>query len=279
MKLPVVSAFSVLGFLGGVGADDPDPLGGLGGLMGGETNCPVFSCPAGEVAMQKPWEGSGEKKSHWPFVYGCDPQSFDMMMMLDPSQLQNGMPKKGGNAEKLSKCCRNRDIAQQICGMTKADLEASWKSCTTKKCKGDKSCEMSAGFGIMMSGGLTGDKCQEYNDFQKANCMCVPEKEEEGSFLETVKNFYGVFAKEKLPESGEVNEEWLGTTVYSSFKKTEKIKIWKALLEKYSAKLELKTRPKPDFGAGLGGKKDTAKKPEIKEEEEEMVEEVEETEL
>lgn len=49
-----------------------------------------------------------------------------------------------------------------MCGRSKADIEAEYSKCTEKKCKGDKNCKMNAQFGAMMSGGMTGDKCDEY---------------------------------------------------------------------------------------------------------------------
>merc|ERR1712137_683353 len=67
-------------------------LDGLDGLFKSETNCPAFggfTCPEGQIPMQT---AAGTSKKNWPFVYGCDASSFDMMMMLDPSQLNGGMP-------------------------------------------------------------------------------------------------------------------------------------------------------------------------------------------
>ncbi|CAD7947327.1 unnamed protein product [Amoebophrya sp. A120] len=226
-----------LGGLGGLGGDD-----GYGDLFKPETNCPVFTCPKG----QKPVQKGGSKKKDFPVVYGCDASSFDMMMMLDPSNL-NGA-KKGGTREKLWKCCVGRDIGQQTCGRTKKEIEDDFGTCTNKKCKGDKNCKMNAQFGSMMSGGISGDKCDEYNKSQAANCECVPEDDTQDSFKKALKGFYGIFAKEKLPkDGGEIDDQWMSETVYKSFKKGQEPKIWNALFTKYSSNLRHEDKPKPKY--------------------------------
>ncbi|CAD7975178.1 unnamed protein product [Amoebophrya sp. A25] len=178
-----------------------------------------------------------------------------MMTMMDASSL--GMPKKGGTRDKLMKCCIGRDIGLQVCGRTKKDIEEEYNKCVDKKCLGDKNCKMNAQFGIMMSGGVSGDKCDEYTKFQKANCDCVDGDSKDDTFKKSLTNFYTTFAKEKLPEK-EMDDQWMSETVYKSFKKGQESKIWHALLNKYSKNLRHETKDKPRYDdyLGKGGLKD-----------------------
>lgn len=224
-------------------------------LFKAETNCPLFKCKDPDmVPMQK---NGGKKKSNWPFTMGCEDSAFDMFSMMSPDMLKGGgMPQKGAgnpNKAKLQPCCKKRDFSLMICGRTKQQIEDDFSACSKKKCKGDSNCNMQSSFGVMMSAGMGGDKCKDYADAQKKYCECVPKDKAEEYLKTSLKSFYEVFAKDKLPaDGGELTDEFLNETVYKKFKAEQKPEIWHALFSKYMKDLANKKRPKPDYG--LGGK-------------------------
>ena len=95
-------------------------------MMKLEKNCPAFSgCKEGEVAVQK--------ADHQFTTYGCGDDMLAGMM---------------GNAEKkdnkAEKCCKERAVCQQVCGMTKAACEEKFEQCTAQVCEADQECAMNA---------------------------------------------------------------------------------------------------------------------------------------
>lgn len=83
--------------------------------------------------------------------YGCKEAGLNVLSMkdFDPSNPYAGMNQMGKN---LNKCCIERDICKQTCGMTAKECHEAYQKCQQKICKGDQNCQLQA-----MVADFTGD--------------------------------------------------------------------------------------------------------------------------
>jgi len=224
--------------------------GGFGGYTPPAPICPAFKCPKGEKPVGKPIT---EVVS-----YGCKDSGMNIMNManFDPSNPMAGMNQQGG--KNLNKCCIERDICKQTCGMTSKDCFDAFQKCQTKICKGDQNCNLQAmiseiggdPFDNLSDEPLDKDKkydpdaakCRGYGNAQAAVCQCVPDDEVTPAVEKNLKVFYEKYNPEKLDKVGEIKDidevwkKWKGKVP----------SLFTALLTKYKDKVvQIKEKPKP----------------------------------
>merc|ERR1719356_231626 len=156
----------VSGQFGGAGYTPPAPI------------CPAFKCGAGEKPVGK--------VDHQIWSYGCKESGMNFLntASFDPNNPLGGMYNKYSN---LDKCCVERDICKQTCGMTSQACHDSFQKCQKKVCKGDQNCDLQAMMSDIMSEPYDAEeekkpdekydpdkvKCKGYNKGQEASCRCV----------------------------------------------------------------------------------------------------------
>jgi len=216
----------------GGGYDRPAPI------------CPAFTCKAGEKAVGKP------NQRIWS--YGCEDNNMLNMFnanSFDPNNPFGGMkPKKSVN-----KCCIDRDICKQTCGMTSKECHDQFQKCTAKICKGDSSCQLNAMMSEMLAEPYdpadSADKydpeesrCKGFIRGQQESCMCVPKEEVKTANERKLKAFYGKFNPEKLNKDGEIKDV---DDVWKKWRGKEPA-MFAALATKYKDKaVDIRKRPAP----------------------------------
>lgn len=235
----------VNGQFGGGGYTPPAPI------------CPAFACDAGEVAVGKP-------ENHL-WSYGCkDGGGMNIMNAgsFDPKNPYGNMKQQGAPVDK---CCIDRDICKQTCGMTSKQCHDNFQKCSTKVCKGDQNCQLQAMVAEMMSEPIDDtdaepakkydpeeSKCKGYNRGQKEACMCVPKSDAKGAVETKLKSFYSQYKPDKLDSSGNIkdlDDVWKKWT-------NKEADMFLALGTKYKKQaVEIRQKPKrPDSSFG-GDKK------------------------
>ncbi|CAE7269013.1 RAD5B, partial [Symbiodinium necroappetens] len=221
---------------------------GFGGYTPPAPNCPAFSCPAGQLAVGR--------EDVEIVSYGCKEAGLNVLSMkdFDPSNPYAGMNQMGKN---LNKCCLERDICKQTCGMSSKECHDSYQKCQQKVCKGDQNCQLQA-----MVADFSGDpydtdkaekfdekkydpmesKCRSYSAAQSAVCQCVPREEAQAANARKLQAFYKKFNPEKLSDSGEIKDV---DEVWKKWKGKE-ASMFMALATKYKDKaVRIKEKPKP----------------------------------
>jgi len=226
--------------------------GGFGGYTPPAPNCPAFTCPAGQMPVGK--------EEVQIVSYGCKDAGLNVLSMkdFDPSNPYSSMNQMGKN---LNKCCLERDICKQTCGMTSKECHDMYQKCQQKVCKGDQNCQLQA-----MVADFSGDpydkyteradkkfdekldpmesKCRGYSKAQAAVCQCVPKEEARSANERKLKAFYKKFNPEKLNDDGEIKDV---DEVWKKWKGKE-ASMFTALATKYkekAVKLEEKPTPPP----------------------------------
>jgi len=223
------------GQFGGQGYEPPAPV------------CKPFKCSAGQVAA-----GKTDNKI---WSYGCKESGMNVMNMasLDPN---NPYANQGGQ-KNLNKCCVDRDICKQTCGMTSKACHDNFQKCSKKICKGDQNCQLQAMMADIMTEPYDADeakfdkdkkydpeesKCKAYHKGQNASCECVPKDDFKASTESKLKAFYANFNPEKLDDMGDIKDvadvwkKWTG----------KEADMFMALATKYKEKsVEMRVKPKP----------------------------------
>lgn len=232
--------------LGQFGGD----FGGGGGFGGGGYTppaplCPAFKCGPGEKSVGRP--------DYQVWSYGCADSGMNILNAgsFDPSKpFGNQMGNKN-----IDKCCVDKDICKQTCGMTSKACHDNFQKCTQKICKGDQNCQLQA-----MMADITAEpyeeeeknkdykydpeesKCRAYKRGQNASCMCVHDNDWKSATEESLKNFYGRFNPEKLDKQGEIKDV---AEVWKKWSGKEP-DMFMALTTKYKSKaVERRAKPKP----------------------------------
>jgi len=229
----------VTGQFGGDGYTPPAPI------------CQAFKCEKGEKAV-----GKVDAPKLWS--YGCKDSGMNVFNMasFDASDPLGGMNKNSGNSG-LDKCCVERDICKQTCGMTSKGCHDGFQKCQKKVCKGDKNCDLQAMMSDIMSEPYDEEdkdkdkdkkydpeeqKCKGYKKGQAAACTCVPKDEFQSAAESKLKSFFSKFNPEKLNDDGEIKDV---DDVWKKWKGKEP-DMFMALATKYKAKaVQIKTKPKP----------------------------------
>ncbi|CAK0876045.1 unnamed protein product, partial [Prorocentrum cordatum] len=233
--LALALAGRVAGFLG-------DGAGG-GGYTPPAPICKPFTCPAGEKAVAK--------VDHQVWTYGCQDSGMNVFNMADFDPVTGATkPKKN-----LDKCCVERDICKQTCGMTSQACHDIFQKCSQKICKEDQNCKLQAMMADMMSpaddeepGSTTKydpkeQECKNYNKGQAEACTCVQEDQFRSATEDKLKSFYKKYNPEKLDTSGNIKDS---EDVWKKWEKKEPDLIM-ALTNKYKAKAVAR-RAKPKRG-------------------------------
>jgi len=227
-------------------------FGGFGGYTPPAPVCKAFQCPSGQQPVGR--------EDVEIVSYGCNEAGLNVLSMknFDPSNPYAGMNQLGKN---LNKCCVERDICKQTCGMTAKECHDSYQKCQQKVCKGDQNCQLQA-----MVADFAGDpydqetfdsptlgkekfdplesKCRGYNKAQETVCQCLPKSQIKGANEKKLKAFYQKFNPEKLDDKGEIKE------VEEVWKKWQgkEASMFMALASKYKDKaVKMKEKPKPAF--------------------------------
>lgn len=215
---------------------------GGGGYTPPPPKCKPFTCGEGEWAVGKP------DVQIWS--YGCKDSGVNFM---DMSSFDMNDPLGGMNKQKspVDKCCIERDICKQTCGMSAKQCHDGFQKCSAKVCKGNKNCEMQAMFADIVSDPVSAEeekdpladrKCIAYEKAQKENCQCVPKTERRSANERKLKAFYQKFNPEKLESDGTIKDaegvwkKWAG----------KEPEMFMALATKYKDKaVEIREKPKP----------------------------------
>eukprot|EP00439_Symbiodinium_sp_Y106_P051233 s3365_g6.t2 len=250
---------------------------GFSGYTPPAPNCPAFSCPSGQLPVGK--------EDIEIVSYGCKEAGLNVLSMklgmhraqgkasfpadspgctapdvrkdFDPSNPYAGMNQMGKN---LNKCCLERDICKQTCGMSSKEchdsyqwpgLQAEWRSSPPVVCKGDQNCQLQA-----MVADFSGDpydtdkaekfddkkydpmesKCRSYSAAQSAVCQCVPRDEAQAANARKLQD--SAIAGE-IKDVDEVWKKWKG-------KDWIEASMFMALATKYKDKaVRIKEKPKP----------------------------------
>jgi len=188
--------------------------GGFGGYSPPAPICKAFSCKAGEKAVGKP--------DSTIVSYGCKDSGMNILSMgkdFDPNNPYASMNQPGKN---LNKCCIERDICKQTCGMSSKECHDTFQKCQTKVCKGDQNCQLQAMISDIGSDPYDNKddepydkdkkydpeetKCRGYSKAQEAVCQCAPKDEVKAANEKKLKAFYAKFNPEKLDDSGEIKD-------------------------------------------------------------------------
>eukprot|EP00440_Ansanella_granifera_P053748 gb/GFBE01058265.1/.p1 GENE.gb/GFBE01058265.1/~~gb/GFBE01058265.1/.p1 ORF type:complete len:440 (+),score=122.49 gb/GFBE01058265.1/:1-1320(+) len=223
--------------------------GGFGGFGGAPAPiCPAFRCPKGETAVGKP--------ETQIVSFGCKDSGMNIMSMgrdFDPNNPYASMNQAGKN---LNKCCIERDICKQTCGMSSTDCHDTFQKCQTKVCKGDQNCQLQAMIADIASDPFENpddkssytdpakSKCNSYDNGQKAACQCVAKDEVKTANEKKLKEFYSKFNPEKLDANGDIKDV---DEVWKKWKGKEPA-MFMALAHKYKEKaVTIKPKPKPSY--------------------------------
>lgn len=193
------------------------------------------------------------------------------MNFLNTANFDPKNPYAGMNKQKnVDKCCVERDICKQTCGMTPKVCHDTFQKCSSKTCKGDQNCELQAMMSEIMSEPYdpeetkkpdykydpTEAQCRGYNRGQNESCECVHKDDWQSATEAKLKAFYGKFNPEKLNKKGEIKD---AKDVWKKWKGKEH-EMFMALTMKYKDKaVEIRVKPKPDYGASKDDPLDTSK--------------------
>jgi len=222
---------------GGGGYTPPPPL------------CQAFKCPKGEKAVGK--------RDTKVVSYGCKDSGMNVFNMasFDPNNPMAGM--QGG--KNLNKCCVERDICKQTCGMTSKECHENFQKCQAKICKGDQNCQLQAMISDMSNDPFDEQsdrdyldkdkkydpqetKCRGYINAQAAVCDCVPKDDVKTANEAKLKLFYEKHNPEKLTLDGDIKDV---DDVWKKWKGKEP-SMFVALATKYKDKVvQMKEKPKP----------------------------------
>lgn len=222
----------------------------IGGGFGGGYNppppkCPAFQCKKGEKPVGK--------LDHQIWSHGCKEGG---MSFLNTASFDPNDPLKGLNqGTSVNKCCVDRDICKQTCGMSAMACHENFQKCSKKICKGDSNCEMQAMLSEMLSEPYEDEgqdpskkydpeaaRCKGYDRGQKEACQCVAKESWQESTNNKLKAFYGKFNPEKLNNDGEIKDL---DEVWKKWKGKE-AEMFLALATKYKEKaVEIRAKPKP----------------------------------
>merc|ERR1719223_1012827 len=228
------------------------PAGGFLGYSPPAPICPSFTCSAGEKPAPKP--------DLQIISYGCKDSGMNVFSAgsFDPNDPMGGlMNNKGG--KNLNKCCVERDICKQTCGMTSKECHDVFQKCSTKICKGDQNCQLQAMISDVSGdpfdeegvGGVGGGKdkkydpeesnCRGYKNAQQSSCQCVPKAEVKDTNEAKLKAFYAKHNPEKLDDMGDIKDV---DEVWKKWKGKEPA-MFMALATKYKEKaVTMKEKPK-----------------------------------
>lgn len=223
---------SVHGQFGGAGYEPPAPT------------CKPFTCPSGQKAVGNP--------EHQLWTYGCKDSGMNMFNVagnFDPND-PLGSLRQGKNVDK---CCVERDICKQTCGMTAKACHDAFQKCSKKICGGDQNCQLQAMMSEIMSEPYEEEegapkkfdpdaaKCRGYDKGQQQSCQCVPEDDFKSATEKNLVKFYGKFNPEKLDDMGEIKDV---DEVWKKWTKKES-ELFMALATKYKDKaVERREKPK-----------------------------------
>ena len=123
-------------------------FGGFGGYTPPAPVCKAFQCPSGQQPVGR--------EDVEIVSYGCKEAGLNVLSMknFDPSNPYNAGLNQLGKG--LNKCCLERDICKQTCGMTAKECHDSYQKCQQKVCKGEQNCQLQA-----MVADFTGDPYDE----------------------------------------------------------------------------------------------------------------------
>lgn len=221
-------------------------FGGGGGYNPPAPICPAFQCEAGEVAVGKP-------ENHL-WSYGCKDSGMNVLNAgsFDPNNPLGGM----SQGPSVDKCCIERDICRQTCGMPSKTCHDNFQKCSTKICKGNQNCQLQAMVSEMMSEPVDDEpasdpkkydpdtaKCKGYNRGQKEACMCVPKADAKGAIEGKLTSFYSAYNPEKVDSSGGIKDL---DDVWKKWKGKE-ADMFLALGNKYKKQaVQMRQKPKRD---------------------------------
>eukprot|EP00443_Scrippsiella_acuminata_P078460 CAMPEP_0115428368 /NCGR_PEP_ID=MMETSP0271-20121206/29942_1 /TAXON_ID=71861 /ORGANISM="Scrippsiella trochoidea, Strain CCMP3099" /LENGTH=404 /DNA_ID=CAMNT_0002853461 /DNA_START=64 /DNA_END=1276 /DNA_ORIENTATION=- len=215
---------------GGAGYTPPAPI------------CPAFKCADGEMAVGNP--------DHQIWSYGCKDSG---MNILNAASFDPNNPYANMGQKSVDKCCVERDICKQTCGMTSKACHDNFQKCSQKICKGDQNCQLQAMMSDIMSEPYDDEdkdkkydperaKCKGYNRGQQESCRCVPKKDFKSAVESNLKGFYSKFNSEKLDKKGDIKDK---DEVWKKWKGKEP-DMFMALAAKYKSKaVEIRQKPKP----------------------------------
>lgn len=181
---------------GAAGSPGMEGMGGPGGPEGEmpdmeamfklDTSCKApKECKADEKFLPKALSADREQY----IAYGCT--SSPMMAQM--------MGKDTDAKSPAEDCCVARDIAMQMCGKSKAEIEETFEKCLVAKCDADQDCPFQAKMGPVMEQMMGGPEgaCKSYNDGQTEGCECVAADK----FDAELKNYVDQFNKVVKPET------------------------------------------------------------------------------
>eukprot|EP00929_Paragymnodinium_shiwhaense_P114999 TRINITY_DN83576_c0_g1_i1.p1 TRINITY_DN83576_c0_g1~~TRINITY_DN83576_c0_g1_i1.p1 ORF type:complete len:240 (-),score=49.67 TRINITY_DN83576_c0_g1_i1:442-1161(-) len=130
----------------------------------------------------------------------------------------HGCSDTGYKGAELNKCCVERDICRQTCGMSNDACHEAFETCKSSVCEKDNACIMQAMMVDMATDpadeiekrpdyrkyGDDAHKCRGYHYGQEVACTCVPEKEYRPAVENRLVWFYEQFNPSKLNSDGSI---------------------------------------------------------------------------
>merc|ERR1712183_90166 len=119
----------------------------------------------------------------------------------------NGLNDMLGGANKgkknINKCCIERDICRQTCGMSAKECFDAYQKCKQKTCKSDQNCELNAMMADFDNDPFDNpndrpkeeryeskNPCKGYHKGQQERCRCVPKDNLRSANEEKLASFY-----------------------------------------------------------------------------------------
>merc|ERR1712232_268960 len=192
---------------------------------------------------------------HQLWSYGCKESGMSFLNAgsFDPNDPLGGLKQQQFGVDK---CCVERDICKQTCGMTSKACHDNFQKCSQKTCKGNQNCQLQAMMSEIMSEPYDPDeykdpdkkydpeesKCKGYKRSQEEACQCVVADSWQNTTEEKLKGFYGKYNPEKLDKNGDIKDV---AEVWKKWKGKEP-DMFLALATKYKQKaVEIRIKPKP----------------------------------
>jgi hypothetical protein len=151
----------------------------------------------------------------------------------------------------IDRCCIERDICRDMCGITEDVCNDAFVECYEKHCAGDLLCEQASEGFVFQDDERS--NCEHYEARQKPACECVEDAAAKEKIESHVMQFFQRFKRKALNKKGEIKDaaefwlKWEGQTkeMFRSMYSKAKNEAVKVSRKKVLANLDPRRDKKP----------------------------------